>query len=313
MQFNKILVTGNCGFIGSHFANMLHEQGENVFGIDSLTYAADITNMNPEIPFSDADINNITVRDTKDVDCIVHFAAETHVDNSLKNAMPFHQTNYLGTYNLLRIANEIKVKRFVYVSTDEVYGPSENGECFTEDAKLNPTNLYSASKAAAEMLVNAYHKTYGLDTIITRGSNAYGPNQFAEKLIPLCIKNALENKPLPIYGDGSARRMYIYVKDHARAIEHCLYHGESGNVYNIPGSIELSALDVAKQILNCLEKPTSLIEFVEDRRGHDCRYLMDGDKLRSLSFKYDHKMFYIWLKETIKYYKDKYHKERWGF
>lgn len=193
-------------------------------------------------------------------------------------------------------------------NTDEVFGPSKNNECFTEEDRLNPCNVYAASKASAEMLVNAYHKTYGLNTIITRGSNTFGENQFAEKLIPLTIKNALENKPIPIYGDGSAKRMYIYVKDHARAIEHCMNFGVSGEVYNIPGVAEFDAYTVAYTICYILQKPIGLITFVEDRKGHDSRYLINGVKLNLLKFRYEYPKFYDMLQVTCDYYKKK-----WGY
>ena len=313
MEFNKILVTGACGMIGSHFANMLHDEGEKVVVIDKLTYAADRNNLDPFIPFVKGDICRLKSHEghiwsnidcvISGVDCIVNFAAETHVDNSLKNDTEFHKTNYLGVANLLKCAVNMEVKRFVQVSTDEIYGPSEDGEYFNEDDKPNPCNPYSASKAAAEMLVNAYHKTYGLNTIITRGSNTFGECQFKEKLIPLCINKALKNEPLPIYGDGSAKRMYIYVKDHARAIEHCMDYGKSGEFYNIRGTVELSALEVATWICNIVGASESLITFVEDRKGHDSRYLINGVKLNLLGFRYQYPHFYDMLVQTVKHYK----------
>lgn len=307
MKFDKILVTGSCGFIASHFSNMLHEQGYSIFSVDKLTYAADRNNLNPEIPLIIKDINDLTIHDVHPlgIDCIVHFAAESHVDNALKDETPFHLTNYMGTANLLKITRDINVKRFIYVSTDEVYSTTPEGISFSETTPLNPSNVYAATKASAEMLVNAYHHTYGLNTIITRGSNTFGENQFHEKLIPLCIERALKNQPLPIYGDGSATRMYIYVKDHAKAIEHCMNFGISGEVYNIPGTIELSALQVAEYICSITGASKDLITFVEDRKGHDMCYRINGSKLMLLDFIYKYAHFYPMLEQTVEYYKEK--------
>jgi dTDP-glucose 4,6-dehydratase len=218
---------------------------------------------------------------SKGVDAVVNFAAESHVDRSIEDPRVFIETNVLGTQVLLEAARKYKISRFIQISTDEVYGSLGPTGAFSEITPLAPNSPYSASKTAADLLVRAYYKTYGLATIITRCSNNYGPYQFPEKLIPLMISNALEDKPLPVYGDGMNVRDWIFVEDHCRAIDLIVHKGREGEVYNIGASNEVPNIEIVKTILNQLKKPESLIKFVEDRPGHDRRYAIDSTKLRN--------------------------------
>jgi len=218
---------------------------------------------------------------SKGIDVVINFAAESHVDRSIEEAGVFIETNVLGTQVLLEATRNYGIPRFVQISTDEVYGSLGPRGSFTETSPLVPNSPYSASKTAADLLVRAYHKTYGLDTVITRCSNNYGPYQFPEKLIPLMISNALEDKPLPVYGDGMNVRDWIYVEDHCRAIDVIMHRGKGGEVYNIGADKELPNIEIVKIILNRLNKPESLIKFVKDRPGHDRRYAIDSAKLRN--------------------------------
>lgn len=312
-MYKRILVTGGAGFIGSHFANMLHKKGHNVVVVDKLTYAGNLDNLNPVIEFHQMDINEINSSFEmkagipycdfmRNVDCIVNFAAESHVDRSLRLVNDFYEANFLGVANLLEVAKELEVKRFVQVSTDEVYGSADDGYEDFEADMLLPGNPYSASKAAAEMLVHAYHKTYGLNTVITRGSNTYGPGQYPEKLIPMACVNLLNNKKIPIYGNGSARRSYLYVKDHARAIQKVMNNGKNGEIYNICGTIEINTIQVITKICDMMGRNyEENVEFVEDRLGHDMRYRMNDGKLLQLGFKYKHPNFEKNLQKTMDY------------
>lgn len=295
MKYKRILVCGGAGFIGSHFANLLHEKDYDVVVVDKLTYAANINNLNPEIVFIEKDINDLFFSYKADV--IVNFAAETHVDNSIVSDTEFYSSNIMGVANLLKVARKDNVKRFIQISTDEVYGSSDI-PC-KEDALLKPSNPYSASKAAAEHLCLAYYRTYGLNVGITRGANTYGDNQYPEKLIPKCIKAALNDAALPIYGDGSARRTYLHVLDHCRAIETVMNNGDAGEIYNIPGTVEMSALDIARWICYLTDRKEDLIEFVPDRLGHDSRYLLNGEKLGKLGFTHVHTAFQKELERII--------------
>ncbi|MEI6437313.1 MAG: dTDP-glucose 4,6-dehydratase [Candidatus Omnitrophota bacterium] len=284
----KIFVTGGSGFIGSNFIHyLLGARGDvELVNFDALTYAGNPDNLaalkgQARLTFIKG---NITHHDAvraamQGAQAVVHFAAESHVDRSITGPEIFTQTNVLGTQVLLDIARELGIKRFVHVSTDEVYGSLGATGYFMEDTPLAPNSPYSASKAGSDLLVRAYFHTFGFPGIITRCSNNYGPYQFPEKLIPLMISNALEGKRLPVYGDGLNVRDWLYVEDHCRAIAAVLDRGKLGEVYNIGGHNEWKNIDIVKLILKELGKPESLIEFVPDRLGHDRRYAIDPAKI----------------------------------
>ncbi len=284
----RILVTGGCGFIGSNFVRYLLDRYDHeVVNLDALTYAGNLENLREFESDERYDFVHGRIEDRKTVeaavdgvDIVVHFAAESHVDRSITDAQPFIQTNIAGTQVLIDVCRAANVKRFIHVSTDEVYGSLGAQGHFTEQTPLAPNSPYSASKAASDLLVRAAVKTHGFPGIITRCSNNYGPYQFPEKLIPLCITNALEDKPLPVYGRGSNVRDWIYVTDHCAALDAVMRQGAVGEVYNIGGEAERANIDVVKTILRILEKPDSLITFVDDRPGHDARYAMDIRKVR---------------------------------
>ncbi len=289
-NIRTILVTGGCGFIGSNFVRyMLRNRDYKIINVDKLTYAGNLENLSdtsdhPNYEFVRGDIADKAMIEglvSKGVDAIINFAAESHVDRSIEDPRVFIETNVLGTQVLLEAARKYGILRFVQISTDEVYGSLGPRGSFKETSPLAPNSPYSATKTAADLLVRAYHKTYGLATIITRCSNNYGPYQFPEKLIPLMITNSLEDKPLPVYGDGMNVRDWIYVEDHCRAIELIMHRGREGEVYNIGANNELPNIEIVKIILKRLNKPESLIKFVEDRPGHDLRYSIDSGKLRS--------------------------------
>jgi len=286
----KLLVTGGAGFIGSNFIRHLHAEHADaaIVNFDKLTYAGNLENLaevadQQRYRFVRGDVADPEAVErvfTERFDAVVNFAAETHVDRSLEDAAPFLRTNILGTQTLLEAARRRGVERFVQVSTDEVYGSAPDGASFAEDAPLAPSSPYAASKAAADLLVASYVRTYQFPVVILRCSNNYGPYQFPEKLIPLMIANALEEKPLPVYGDGLNVRDWIYVEDHCRAIHRALLKGRVGEVYNIGGVALKTNLEVVRALLGLLGKPESLIQFVEDRPGHDRRYALDSAKLR---------------------------------
>ncbi len=292
LKLRRLLVTGGAGFIGSAFIRQrLKADAEIVLTIlDKLTYAGSEENLaeargDPRVRFVKGDICDPVVVDelARDVDGIVNFAAESHVDRSLLNAGTFVQTDVYGTYVLLEAARKYKHQRFLQVSTDEVYGHVKEGRSRETDG-LAPRSPYSATKAGAEMLVAAYYASYGLPTLITRGSNTYGPYQFPEKIIPLFITNALQDLPLPIYGNGSAVRDYLYVEDHVSGIARILWKGEPGGVYNIATGTEVSGVAIADTVLKLCGKPSALKHFVKDRPGHDYRYAVDTRKLRPLGW-----------------------------
>ncbi len=287
----SILVTGGAGFIGANFVRMILSERKNlkVVNFDALTYAGNLENLdgfmgNKNHVFVHGDIRNRelvekTIRENK-IDGIVNFAAESHVDRSISGPGIFIETNVTGTLNLLLCAKDIGVKRFLQVSTDEVYGSlSPEEEAFTEETHIKPNSPYSASKAAADHLVHAFHHTFGLDSVITRCSNNYGPYQFPEKMLPLCINNIRQDKQIPVYGDGMQIRDWLYVYDHCSAILKVLESGESGEVYNIGGSNEKTNLELVRTLLDILGKSESLIKFVKDRPGHDRRYAIDNSKI----------------------------------
>jgi len=292
LKLRRLLVTGGAGFIGSAFIRQrLKADTEIVLTIlDKLTYAGSVENLaeargDPRVRFVKGDICDPDVVDelARDVDGIVNFAAESHVDRSLLDAGTFVQTDVYGTYVLLEAARKYKHQRFLQVSTDEVYGHVKEGRSRETDG-LAPRSPYSATKAGAEMLVAAYHASYGLPTLITRGSNTYGPYQFPEKIIPLFITNALQDLPLPIYGNGSAIRDYLYVEDHVSGIARILWKGEPGGAYNIATGTEVSGVVIADTVLKLCGKPSALKHFVKDRPGHDYRYAVDTRKLRPLGW-----------------------------
>ena len=285
-----ILITGGCGFIGSNFVRYMLEQypSYTVVNLDKLTYAGNPENLdgvdtNPNYKFVKGDIcDRSAVSETVrqyGVETVVNFAAESHVDRSIMGPAVFVETNVGGTNVMLDVAREFKLQRFVQVSTDEVYGSLGATGKFSEMTPLHPNSPYAASKASADLLVMAYHHTFNLPVVITRCSNNYGPYQFPEKLIPLMIANAVDNKSLPVYGDGLNVRDWLYVTDHCVAIDTVLHKGRIGEVYNIGGNNEWKNIDIVKLLLKKLNKPESLLTFVKDRLGHDRRYAIDQTKI----------------------------------
>ncbi|RPJ38247.1 MAG: dTDP-glucose 4,6-dehydratase, partial [Deltaproteobacteria bacterium] len=287
----KILITGGAGFIGSNFIRSLIQGGKDyqIINLDKLTYAGNLENLSdldhlPNYEFVRGDICDGKLIERllgSGIEGVVNFAAESHVDRSLYEPDVFIQTNVVGVQILLHEAMRHKVKKFVQVSTDEVYGSlGPQDPCFCEDCPLAPNSPYSASKAAGDLLARSYFKTYGFPVVVTRCSNNYGAYQFPEKLIPLFVTNALENKPLPVYGDGLNVRDWIHVEDHCRALEMILEKGVPGEFYNIGGEGERTNLEITQTILRILGKPDSMIQYVTDRPGHDRRYAIDFSKIR---------------------------------
>lgn len=285
----KIFVTGGAGFIGSAFVRLvLNEQPDvEIVDLDALTYAGNLENLvdvDPErhvfIKGDICDREAVMAAMPEGCEAVFNFAAESHVDRSISSADEFLRTNVIGTQVLLDAARAKGVRRFIQISTDEVMGslPDDSDDYFTEDSLLQPNSPYAASKAAAEFVVRAARETHGVDTVITRCGNNYGPRQFPEKLIPLMIANAMNDEPLPVYGDGRNVRDWIYVDDHARAIWLAYEKGRSGEAYNIGARNERYNIDVVRSLLDSLDKPHSLIKFVEDRLGHDRRYTIDPTK-----------------------------------
>jgi dTDP-glucose 4,6-dehydratase len=310
----KLLVTGGAGFIGSNFVLYMLNQHLNyeIINVDALTYAGNLENLksvenNPKHTFIKADIQDASAMDglfQQGIDIVVNFAAESHVDRSILDPGVFVKTNVLGTQVLLDAAKKYGIKKFVQVSTDEVYGTLGPTGLFTEETPLAPNSPYSASKAGGDLLVRAYHETFGMTVNITRCSNNYGPYQFPEKLIPLMISRALNDQPLPIYGDGLNIRDWLYVEDHCSAIDLVIHQGVSGEVYNIGGNNERTNIEIVKTILKELGKPESLMTFVQDRPGHDRRYGIDPAKLtKELGWTPKHN-FESGIKETIRWYLD---------
>lgn len=308
----KLLVTGGAGFIGSNFVMYMLQQHPDykIINIDALTYAGNLENLksieqNPNHTFVKADITDVQVIDQlmqQRIDVVVNFAAESHVDRSILEPEVFVKTNVLGTQVLLDAAKKYGVTKFVQVSTDEVYGSLGETGLFTEETPLQPNSPYSASKAGGDLLVRAYHETFGLPVNITRCSNNYGPYQFPEKLIPLMISRALNDQQLPVYGDGLNIRDWLYVEDHCSAIDLVIHNGKLGEVYNIGGNNERTNVHIVKTILAELGKPESLISYVEDRPGHDRRYGIDPTKtMNELGWKPKHN-FETGIKETIQWY-----------
>ncbi len=305
----SILVTGGAGFIGSNFCRYMLEKypDYSIIVLDALTYAGNMDNLadlmgNPRFTFHHGDIRDREVVESLmcDVDAVVNFAAESHVDRSIADPGDFVLTDVFGVFILLEAAKKRGLARFLHVSTDEVYGSIEEGS-FKESDALTPNSPYSASKAGGELFARSYFATYGMPIIITRGSNNFGPYQYPEKLIPLFITNALEDKQLPVYGNGMQVRDWIYVLDHCEGIDVALHKGQLGEAYNVGGSNERTNLHITKAILSILGKPESLIKYVEDRPGHDQRYSIDCSKLNALGWKPRHD-FDEALEKTVKWY-----------
>jgi dTDP-glucose 4,6-dehydratase len=286
----KIFVTGGAGFIGSAFIRLVLDETSDfqIINFDALTYAGNLENLEGldkgRYSFIKGDIRDkeaVLGAMPDNCEAVFNFAAESHVDRSIESANEFITTNVLGTQVLLDVAREKRIRRFVQISTDEVMGslPEDEGAFFNEDSPIEPNSPYAASKAAAEHFVRAARETFGMDTVITRCGNNYGPRQFPEKLIPLMISNAINDEPLPVYGDGKNVRDWIYVDDHCRAIWKAFEKGEAGGIYNIGARNEIQNLEVVESILESLEKPKSLITYVKDRLGHDRRYAIDATKV----------------------------------
>jgi dTDP-glucose 4,6-dehydratase len=311
-SLRRILVTGGAGFIGSHFVRLLLRDREaTVVNLDALRYSGNLENLRDveaDARYSfihgdicDATLVDRTIREYR-VEAIVNFAAETHVDRSIIEPAGFIKTDVVGTGVLLEAARAAGIGRFLQVSTDEVYGDVGSGHSLETD-RLAPRSPYAASKAAGELLATSYFATYGFPLLITRGSNTYGPNQYPEKFIPLFVTNALEDLPLPLYGDGLQRRDWIHVEDHCEAIAWVLRHGLPGEVYNIGGGQEQANMQIAEKILAVLGKPASLIRHVSDRPGHDRRYALNCEKLRRLGWQPGRQLD-DGLKATVLWYRD---------
>ncbi|UCE26378.1 MAG: dTDP-glucose 4,6-dehydratase [Candidatus Coatesbacteria bacterium] len=305
----KLLVCGGAGFIGSNYVRyVLNERADDsVVVLDKLTYAGNRANLadvseDPLFEFVMGDIADATlVRDLmREVDAVVNFAAETHVDRSILFPEEFIRTDVVGTFTLLEAVRDLGVPRYLQISTDEVYGYILEGK-FTEESPLDPSSPYSASKAGGDLLVLAYYRTFGVPALVTRSSNNYGPYQYPEKLIPLFITNALDDLPLPVYGDGRQVRDWLHVLDNCAAIDIVLREGAEGTVYNVGGNCELENIGVTRAILAEMGKPENLIEYVDDRPGHDIRYALEIDRIRELGWE-PSTDFTEGLKDTIRWY-----------
>lgn len=313
----RILVTGGCGFIGSNFIRHILRKYPDykVINLDALTYAGNLDNLR--------DIENDTrysfvkgrIEDRelvrgliKDVDYVVHFAAESHVDRSIIDVSPFIKTNIVGTTAILDAIRDSSVKRYVHISTDEVYGSLGEDGRFTEETPLRPNSPYAASKASADLLVRAYYETYCVPAIIIRPSNNYGPYQFPEKFIPLMITNLIKDRPIPIYGKGKNVRDWLFVEDNCKAIDVILHKGRTGEAYNVGGNSEMRNIDLAKAVIKIMDKKEDMITFVKDRPGHDFRYALDSSKVESeLGWRPETDIM-DGLRKTIYWYMDN---ERW--
>ena len=321
-RFRKILITGGAGFIGSNFVRYMlrrtpclpagrKDEGRRtkIINLDKLAYSGNLDNLrdvekDPRYKFVKGDIcdKRLVFKLVKECDAIINFAAESHVDRSIKDATEFIRTNVFGTQVLLDAAKKYRIKRIIHISTDEVYGSIAKGS-FNENSALQPNSPYAASKAAADLLARSYFVTYKLPVIIVRSSNNFGPYQYPEKIIPLFITNALENRKVPLYADGKNVREWLYVPDNCDAINFIFKFGKIGEIYNIGGGNEMKNIDLTKKILNILRKSKSLIKFVKDRPGHDKRYALNFEKLRRLGWKPRYS-FEDALKETVLWYKE---------
>lgn len=308
----KILVTGGAGFIGSNYVNNLVSQESNwneILILDSLTYAGNLANLtqaltDKRVKFVKGDIRDsqLVTEVMKKVNTVVHFAAESHVDRSIENPENFVSTNVLGTFVLLQAAYELKIEKFLHVSTDEVYGSISNGS-WTEKSLIAPNSPYSASKASSDLLALSYWKTHGLPIFISRCSNNYGPYQFPEKFIPLSITNLIDGNGIPIYGDGLNSRDWLHVLDHCDALNCIIEKGAPGEIYNIGGGTELNNLDLAKLLVSSLGKSDSSINFVPDRKGHDFRYSVNYEKIAINCGYKPSRIFEESINDTIEWYR----------
>lgn len=309
-EMEKVLVTGGAGFIGSNFIRMLlNETDLEVVNLDLLTYAGNPENLkdiegNEKYSFIKGDIcdKGTVEKAMKGIDTVFNFAAESHVDNSIENADPFIHTNIYGTKNMVETAMKKGIGKFIQISTDEVYGSVETGSS-DEEYKLDPRNPYAACKAGGDLIALSYATTFDYDLVITRSSNNYGPYQFPEKLMPLFITNLMENKKVPVYGDGKNIRDWLFVEDNCRGILLTGQKGKKGNIYNIGGENEKENIEVTKKLIEILGKGEEMIEYVEDRKGHDKRYSLDSSKIKNLGWKPE-KSFEQGLKETIEWYQN---------
>jgi dTDP-glucose 4,6-dehydratase len=309
----RVFVTGGAGFIGSNFIRYVLQAGENhaIVNYDKLTYAGNLANLHdiahhPGYSFVKGDICDAVAAEKamRGCDAVVHFAAESHVDRSIYEPAPVIQTNVTGTFTLLEVARRTAISRFVHISTDEVYGDIAPGAHASEDFPVQPSSPYSASKAASDLLVLSYVRTYKFPALITRSSNNYGPYQFPEKFLPLMITNALSDKPLPIYGDGKQQRDWLHVEDNCRGILAVLERGKIGEVYNIGGAHVEENLDMVHRLLQLTEKRQSLLSYVADRPGHDRRYALDSTKIETeLGWKREIPLE-DGIRQTIEWYKE---------
>lgn len=305
----RLLITGGAGFIGSNFVKHIIREhpAYEITVLDKLTYAGNKNNLKEDmkkIKFIKGDVcdNKIVGKLVKKSDIIVHFAAETHVDRSIIDAGSFVLTDVFGTYQLMEACKKFGIEKFVHISTDEIYGQIARGS-FRETDKLEPRNPYSASKAGAELLAKSFYITHDVPVVITRSSNNFGPYQHPEKMIPLFITNAMQNKKLPLYGDGKNIRDWLHVTDNCRAIDLVMHEGKTGEIYNIGGDNERMNIEVTRLILKFLGKPESIIEFVKDRPGHDIRYSLNSSKIKKLGWKTELK-FEEALRKTVEWYKN---------
>ena len=307
----RILITGGAGFIGSNYVHYLlkNHPDYEITNLDKLTYAGNLNNLkdvenNKNYSFIKGDISDekLINRLLKNCDCIINFAAETHVDRSIVDASDFIKTNVYGVHNILEGIRRNKIKRFIQISTDEVYGSCKNGS-FKEDDALKPNSPYAASKASADLLIRSYLKTYKIPAIIVRSSNNFGPFQFPEKVIPLFVTNLLDNKKVPLYAKGENIRDWLFVEDNCAAIDIVLHKGQIGEFYNIGADNEITNIELTKRILKHMDKDKDFIESVKDRPGHDFRYSLDSTKIRSLGWSPGYN-FEDALSKTISWYRD---------
>ena len=312
LKNKTILVTGGAGFIGSHFVKYLLKErdGYNVINVDALSYAADLNRLkevenDARYSFLKADIRNVKELEkafSGDIDAVVHFAAETHVDNSIETPSLFADVNVKGTLNLLNLVLSKKIKKYIHISTDEVYGEIAEG-AFTEESPFRPNSPYSASKAAADFFVRAYMRTYNLPAIIVRPCNNYGPWQYPEKFIPVASCKLLSGEKIPVYAEGLNRREWLYVEDCAKAIATIMEKGVIGEAYNLGSGVEKKNIDIAEKIVKILGKTTDSIEFVKDRPGHDFRYALNSEKIAQLGWQ-TRMNFDEGLENTVNWYKN---------
>ena len=306
----NVLICGGAGFIGSEFIrnHLKNNPNSKITNLDVLTIGSNLENLkelknNLNYKFIKDTIRNESLIDSlvKDADVTINFAAESHVDRSIANPKPFLETNILGTYSILEAIRKYD-KQFIHVSTDEIYGDAYGQSSFDENSQINPSNPYAATKAAADHLVSSYHRTYGINCITTRCTNNFGPNQFPEKLIPKTIIRSIKNLKVPLYGDGMQIRSWIYVNDHVQAIENLITNGTAGNVYNITAYEEITNKTIVEKILDILEKPRSMIEYVGDRPGHDKRYSIDCTKIENQTKWRPQYKFDDALQQTVTWY-----------